>query len=573
MTARPSPWPKVTNQLLPHNLFNIAEKYPQITYAEFPRNPLNISEGYRAITFVEVANAVHAVAWWIEQNVGKLEDVDKIGKETLVYIGPNDIRYVVLCLGSIMCGYKMLFPSPRYGAQALVKLIESVDAKVMLMPESNVPVVDEVLKIKEMKALKVPAVDWLLSTVTERYPYTKEFEQYKHEPFVCLHTSGTTGFPKPIVWTHDWANSAVQTMYLDPPPGYEIQEQPLYGLRNCKKMRAFFQFPPFHASGMFGMIFLPLQLGVVPVYSPLFTTPAEGVQGALAALDVLAARDAEDEDIVVDTVMIGPPCAEHLGKHPEDVLSLSKRASHIGWGGGSVSRAATNAVTATMKVMNIMASTEQGMWPCVLPIGAPPKDDSAGYAAPHPAFNLRFDPVSKSTDDTVLYEAVITRNDGVEWKGHIQPIFKFFTEAKERRTGDLYAQHPQDASLWLHHGRADDMLTFITNENFFPTVAEERVASHAGVVEVMMVGTRRPKAALILRLEPGVKLEDVWKVTEEVNQDSPTYARVEKHMVLVTKEPFLKTPKGTVQKRAMLDLYGKELDDLYEKVGNVALYV
>lgn len=107
MTARPSPWPRVTNQLLPHNLFNIAEKYPQTTYAEFPRNPLNINEGYRPITFAEVANAVHAVAWWIEQNMGKLEDVDKVRKETLVYIGPNDIRYAVLCLGSVMCGYKV----------------------------------------------------------------------------------------------------------------------------------------------------------------------------------------------------------------------------------------------------------------------------------------------------------------------------------------------------------------------------------------------------------------------------------------------------------------------------------
>ncbi|CAA9961776.1 hypothetical protein PTMSG1_05153 [Pyrenophora teres f. maculata] len=544
MTARPAPWPRVTNQLLPHNLFNIAEKYPQITYAEFPRNPLNINEGYRVITFAEVANAVHAIAWWIEQNVGRLEDVDKIG--------------------SVMCGYKMLFPSPRYGAQALVKLIESVDARVMLIPESNVPVVDAVLEIREMKALRLPAVDWLLSNVTERYPYTKEFEQCKHEPFVCLHTSGTTGFPKPIIWTHDWANSSVQTIYLDPPPGYEIQEHPLYGLGGSKKMRSFFQFPPFHASGMFGMLFLPLQLGVVPVYSPLFTTPAEGVQSALAALGVLAARDAENEYMVVDTIMMGPPCVEHLGKHPEDIYALSKRASQIGWGGGSVSQAATNAVAATMKVMNLMASTEQGMWPSVLPIGARPQDDSAGYTTPHPALNLRFDPISKSTDGTVLYEAVITRNDGVEWNGYIQPIFKFYTEAKEKRTGDLYAQHPQDASLWIQYGRADDMLTFITNENFFPTVAEESIASHAGIVEAMMVGTRRPKAALILRLEPGVEVEDVWKVIEEVNQNSPIYARVEKHMVLVTKQPFLKTPKGTVQKRAMLDWYEKELNDLYK---------
>ena len=81
---------------------------------------------------------------------------------------------------------QMIFPSPRYGAQALVKLIESVDAKVMLMPETCVPVVGEVLEKRGMKALRVPTVDGLLAKETERYPYTKTFEDCKHKPFVCL---------------------------------------------------------------------------------------------------------------------------------------------------------------------------------------------------------------------------------------------------------------------------------------------------------------------------------------------------------------------------------------------------
>lgn len=80
----------------------------------------------------------------------------------------------------------MLFSSPRYGAKAFDKLIESLDAKVMLMPETCVPVVHEVLEIRKMKALRVPTVDWLLTKKTERYPYTKKFEDCKHEPYVCL---------------------------------------------------------------------------------------------------------------------------------------------------------------------------------------------------------------------------------------------------------------------------------------------------------------------------------------------------------------------------------------------------
>ena len=79
----------------------------------------------------------------------------------------------------------------------------------------------------------------------------------------------------------------------------------------------------------------------------------------------------------------------------------------------------------------------------------------------------------------------------------------------------------------------------------------------------MIVGTRRSKASLIVKLSEGARVEDIWATIEEVNKASPVYARVAKDMILVVKEPFLRTAKGTVQKKAMVDLYAKELDALY----------
>jgi hypothetical protein len=57
----------------------------------------------------------------------------------------------------------------------------------------------------------------------------------------------------------------------------------------------------------------------------------------------------------------------------------------------------------------------------------------------------------------------------------------------------------------------------------------------------------------------------VWGTVEEVNYTSPVYARVSKDMVLVVKDPFLQTAKGSIQKKAMLELYEKELDYLYDR--------
>ena len=106
MAARPQKWPHATNELLPETLFSVAELYPDITYSEYPRNPISAADGYRKITYREVANAVHALAWWIENNVGK--PATNEGSETIVYLGPNDLRYGILVLSSVMVGYKVL---------------------------------------------------------------------------------------------------------------------------------------------------------------------------------------------------------------------------------------------------------------------------------------------------------------------------------------------------------------------------------------------------------------------------------------------------------------------------------
>ena len=105
MANRPSTWPQSTKELLPHTLFKLADNYPDLTYAEYPRKHASIADGFRKVTYREFSNAVHAFAWWIEKNVGKPRVDD--GRETMVYIGPNDLRYGILVLGSVMVGYKV----------------------------------------------------------------------------------------------------------------------------------------------------------------------------------------------------------------------------------------------------------------------------------------------------------------------------------------------------------------------------------------------------------------------------------------------------------------------------------
>jgi hypothetical protein len=82
--------------------------------------------------------------------------------------------------------WKMLFPSPRYGVEALLKLIEAVDAKAMLTPETPLPIVTEILDKKEIKSHQIPSVEQCFASNVDHYPFTKTFEECKYDEMLCL---------------------------------------------------------------------------------------------------------------------------------------------------------------------------------------------------------------------------------------------------------------------------------------------------------------------------------------------------------------------------------------------------
>lgn len=134
----------------------------------------------------------------------------------------------------------MIFTSPRYSALAQVNLLSSIDCKTMLTPEIRPPVVDSILDCYSMRLLQIPTLDDLLEQTHPHFPFKKTFKKARNEPLVVLHTSGTTGLPKPIIWTHDWAASFAEQRTLVDPPGFELSDRQLLGNRILSLM------PPFH---------------------------------------------------------------------------------------------------------------------------------------------------------------------------------------------------------------------------------------------------------------------------------------------------------------------------------------
>lgn len=71
-----------------------------------------------------------------------------------------------------------------------------------------------------MNVLNIPEIDELLDAEsTESFPYNKTFDEAIQDPFCLLHTSGTTGLPKPITWSHGLIGTMDAVRLLPPAEG------------------------------------------------------------------------------------------------------------------------------------------------------------------------------------------------------------------------------------------------------------------------------------------------------------------------------------------------------------------
>ena len=93
--------PNYGKRLLPVELDRIAEEHPSKVFASVPITS-DVNDGFRDFSFLDIANGVNGFAHLLEQMYGRGKNF-----ETLTYIGTPDLRYVMVFLGAIKCGYKV----------------------------------------------------------------------------------------------------------------------------------------------------------------------------------------------------------------------------------------------------------------------------------------------------------------------------------------------------------------------------------------------------------------------------------------------------------------------------------
>lgn len=139
---------------------------------------------------------------------------------------------------------QLFLTSPRNSVAAQVDLFAKLQCNILLSSSPRPPAVESLRNQDGLRIVEVPEVSFFLDAEHLHFPFQKYWPEARSEPLFVVHTSGSTGIPKPLIYTHATAAANTSMMSLNPPADYDSQDRIYQG------NRVFITFPPFHVSGL-----------------------------------------------------------------------------------------------------------------------------------------------------------------------------------------------------------------------------------------------------------------------------------------------------------------------------------
>ncbi|TQV90799.1 nonribosomal peptide synthetase [Cordyceps javanica] len=495
--------------------------------------------GWKAITWRQHANAVNRTANWLVERLGKPE---RKTFPSLAYVGPNDARYLILFAAGVKAGYQIMFPSTRNNTDSQVSLLQVTKCQKLLYGREYAKRIQPWVEKSGIGAVEMLGLDEALDDApAPEHPYNETFESAEFDPVIILHTSGSTGIPKPIYCNQGLFTSADNYHNF---PEYEGFTFVMEAMATYSK-NSYCPLPLFHAFGLYCFINIATFWGK-PITLAIGDKP-------LTADSVVKGYEAAG----CDALILPPSIIEDIAMLDGGIEKL-KQLSYVACGG--ISPEVGNDITSQgVKLNNCISSTEYDIYPVYWQDNYKNWD---WFIFDNKQFGCKYELV-----DDNIYEQTIIRQEP------FQPIFYTFPDATEYKTGDIFEKHPTLQGHWRSQGRIDNIIVFNNGEKLNPVSMETTVTLHPDIRQALVVGHGYFQAGMILEpikwpldeVQREALIEKVWPVIEKANAATVEHGRVARHLVTVSdpEKPFLFSAKGSFRRGAVIKMYKKEIETLF----------
>jgi acyl-CoA synthetase (AMP-forming)/AMP-acid ligase II len=180
-------------------------RYDGLTYKGQPGflYPAGPGSSYEAMTWDEFDTITENLAALYAENLREeLEDANRTQRQPTVALlgGGNSVEYFCTQLGLMKLGVRLLLLAESNPSNALHHLLDSCDVSVVITDAKNAKVeMQQIRKIKMIESL--PKGQAVSSSEVDSFRFQDFGDVWERHTFI-IHSSGSTGLPKPIVHTN-----------------------------------------------------------------------------------------------------------------------------------------------------------------------------------------------------------------------------------------------------------------------------------------------------------------------------------------------------------------------------------
>lgn len=438
-------------------------------------------------------------------------------------------------------GYAVLFLSTRLTAPAYARLLAMANCHQLIIAKQYQPTVHDIC-IERPGCGSFPVLqreDWFNRPASSPHFKRSGVDSAREGKKIAwiLHSSGSTGFPKPIFLTN------LQT---------------LANFRKSFGLRLFTISPLFHSYALMelGRAFYTRAVAYLGNHSLPVT-----YQTLYDALQVAQP----------DQISAVPYVIKLLSEKPEGVQELAKPKLVLYGGSSCPDDLGDRLVAQGVNLVGNYGATETGQ---IMTSFRPPDDTEWQYMRLHRpvADHTLMDEISPG-----VFECVAL--DGLPSKGpsNSKPPFSAKNPENSFRTADLFTRHPdpKKSNYYKYLSRLDDRITLVNGEKVLPIPIEGRVREEELVRECVMFGFQRTvPGALIFRaadkaphLTDEEFLEAIWPAVEAANSRAETFSRIPKELVVVKGADVMYpgTDKGTFIRAQVYQQFEEDIKAAYAR--------
>ncbi|KAF4624867.1 hypothetical protein G7Y89_g13303 [Cudoniella acicularis] len=491
--------------------------------------PTKTSSGYKFCSAIELDILVDRAARCLCAR--GLNVQNRATAPTVGILGPTNLGYLMIACGLSRLGYTALILSPRLSLTAYVALIKETSCKILLSSSQRVEVLSQLKSSISISILDLIDEDEVLL----ENPHLPLFQipssslSDKSLTAYVMHSSGSTGLPKPI---------------------YQSHQRYISNASNGFGLSAFVTLPLYHAYG-FGAFYralvhgtlLILYDGSIPVTGKnmvqvIETLRPQQVSTVPYSLKLISEEKGGIEALRSYKIVAyhGSPCPVELGDR------LSENGIHI---------------------VGHLGSTEAGALATTM---RPRGDDNWNYFRFLPSVkpHLWMKPLGTGDFELVCLDSlptkVISNSD--------EPLNSLHTR-------DLFEPHPKISEAWKYLGRIDDRITLLNGEKILPLPIEGLIQDNPLVQEAVVFGINRAVPGILIfkshladEMSSEAFLGYLWPTIERANKKAEAFSQIGKDLVIVLSAgvKFPKTDNGSLIRLTGYQKFHKEIEESYHRV-------